>query len=643
MHGRSSGGKVTSQDKAKPDDTFKTLRRFFPYVWPVGRPDLRLRVVLALLVLAGATIITVVTPFALGGAIDALDAMSGQPGGRPSAALWLTMPIFLTFAYAVGRVMQATLTNLRDSVFAQVGQHAVRELASKTFVHMHNLSLRYHLQRRTGGLARVISRGISGIESIVRFIALMIVPTILQFALSAIAIGQTFAWTYVAIIAGMVVVYVWFSVKASDWRISIRRAMNDSDTDASSKAIDSLLNYETVKYFNNEALEAGRFDKSMARYQVAAVKSWTSLAWLNIGQAVIFSLGMFACMGLSAVGVMDGTLKIGDFGTINAMLIQLAMPLNFIGVVYREIRQGIIDVEAMFSILEIPPEVVDKPNAPPLRVIGGHVRFENVTFAYDPARPILKGISFEVRPGATVALVGPSGAGKSTIARLLFRFYDVTGGAITVDGQDIRDVKQDSLRAAIGMVPQDTVLFNDTIAYNIRYGRPDASEEEVAEAAQTAQIFDFIRSLPDGYKTEVGERGLKLSGGEKQRVAIARTVLKGPPLLMLDEATSALDSHTEREIQVALDRVAAGRTTLVIAHRLSTVIQADEIIVLVDGKIAERGRHSALLAAGGVYAGMWNRQLEAAEAAERLRRAEALARDEASLVAKLAPEPMPAK
>ncbi|HET7717402.1 MAG TPA: ABC transporter ATP-binding protein/permease, partial [Bauldia sp.] len=459
-------------------------------------------------------------------------------------------------------------------------------------------------------------------ETIVRFTILNSIPTLLEFLLAAAVIAWQFDWTYLLVVALTVVAYVWFTVKVSDWRIKIRRTMNESDQDAHSKAIDSLLNFETVKYFGNETMEASRYDRAMARYEQAAIRIWTSIAWLNIGQAVIFTIGMTIVMAMSGAAVLRGEQTIGDFVLINALLMQLSIPLNFIGFVYREIKQGLVDIEAMFALLDVAPEIVDKPDAKMLVVRGGTVRFDNVTFAYEPARPILKGISFEVPAGKTIAIVGPSGAGKSTISRLLFRFYDVTGGSISIDGQDIRDVTQESLRAAIGMVPQDTVLFNDTIAYNIRYGRPEAGDGDIRAAAETAQIADFVATLPAGYDTEVGERGLKLSGGEKQRVAIARTVLKAPPILVLDEATSALDTHTEREIQAALDRVSADRTTLIIAHRLSTVVHAEEIIVLADGLIVERGTHDQLLSMNGLYASMWNRQRVAAEAAERLREVE---------------------
>jgi ATP-binding cassette subfamily B protein len=537
----------------------------------------------------------------------------------------------------------AVFNNLRDALFARVGQHAVRELAYRTFVHMHGLSLRFHLQLRTGGLSRIIERGTRAIESIVRFTVLSTIPTILEFVFAAAIITYQFDWVYLVVIAVTVALYIAFTVKASEWRIRIRRAMNDSDTDANSKAVDSLLNFETVKYFGNEKMEARRFDGAMERYQAAAIRIWTSLAWLNIGQMVIFTIGMTVCMVMSAAAVLRGEQTIGDFVLINALLMQLSMPLNFIGFVYREMRQGLTDIEAMFDLLEVDPEIVDKDGAATLQVSGGAIRFDDVSFHYDANRRILDNVSFEVPPGRTVAIVGPSGAGKSTISRLLFRFYEVTGGRITIDGQDIRDVTQESLRAAIGLVPQDTVLFNDTIAYNIRYGRADADDAEVAAAADTAQIANFIEGLPDRYGTEVGERGLKLSGGEKQRVAIARTVLKAPPILVLDEATSALVIHTERDIQAALERVSANRTTLIIAHRLSTVVHADEIIALDQGRIVERGTHDQLLATGGLYASMWNRQRQAAEAEEKLREVEETdTRGLIHRVPRREPEPVPA-
>jgi len=596
----------------------RAVRNLWPFMWPHDRPDLKRRVVLALSALALAKVATVLVPFLYKWAADALVPAGGDTADSLVIAAVAT-PVLLVVAYGAGRVMSTGFTQLRDALFARVGQHAVRRLAMLVFGHIHRLSLRFHLERRTGGLARLITRGVNGIESMVRHTILSTLPTILEFGLAAIIIGVHFGLAYLGVVALTVAAYVWFTVKASDKRIRIRREMNESDTDANSKAIDALLNYETVKYFGNERMEAERYDGSMARYQDAATRTWTSLAWLNLGQTAIFTAGMTAVMAMAASEVLNGTKTVGDFVLINALLIQLSIPLNFIGMLYREIRQGIADIEAMFELLEVPSEVEDRPDAPPLEVREGTVRFEDVHFSYNPDRKILKGISFEVPAGRNVAIVGPSGAGKSTIARLLFRFYDVTGGRITIDGEDIRDVAQESLRANIGMVPQDTVLFNDTIAYNIAYGRPDATEDDVRDAAAAAQIAGFIGSLPDGYETTVGERGLKLSGGEKQRVAIARTILKGPPILILDEATSALDSHTEQEIQGALNRVSTGRTTLTIAHRLSTIIGADEIIVLKDGYIAERGTHPELLAKSGVYAQMWNRQQKAAAAAERLR------------------------
>lgn len=614
-----------------------TLRQLWPHIWPADRPDLKGRVVLAILALLVAKVVTVLSPYFFKWATDALTAAEqGLPAGAADAGAapaflpaWLVAPVMLVIAYNAARILFVGFNQIRDALFARVGQHAVRELAILTFNHLHALSLRFHLSRRMGGLSRVIERGVKGIENIVRFTILNGVPTVFEFAVMAAVIWYQFGFIYVVVVAVMIVAYTWFTIQTSNWRISIRREMNDSDTDANSKVIDSLINFETVKYFGNETLEAERFDRSMAAYERAATRTWTSLAWLNFGQAVILGIGTAICMILSARAIQAGEQTIGDFVMINALLIQLAIPLNFVGFLYREIRQGLADLEAMFDLLGQPAEITNRPDARPLAVDGGAVRFEDVRFHYDPERPILQGISFEVPAGRTVAIVGPSGAGKSTLSRLLFRFYEVTGGRITIDGQDLREVTQASLRAAIGMVPQDTVLFNDTIAYNIRYGRPAASEADVVEAARMAQIADFIEALPDGFATEVGERGLKLSGGEKQRVAIARTILKAPPILVLDEATSALDTQTEREIQSALDQVSRNRTTLVIAHRLSTVVNADEILVLEKGVIVERGRHQELLARQGLYASMWARQQEANEAAERLR---AVTRDDAGFV-----------
>jgi len=603
---------------ADSGSVFQTLVNLWPYMWPDDRPDLKNRVFWATVFLVIAKLILVLVPYFFKWATEALTGELVPPDWAPAL---LVAPVMLVIAYNVVRVVQLGFNQLRDALFARVGQHAVRQLAFKTFKHMHELSLRFHLERRTGGLSRVIERGVKGIESIVRFTILNTVPTVLEFALVAVIFAFAYGWIYVALIAATLWLYTWFTVKASDWRIAIRRQMNDSDTDANTKAIDSLLNYETVKYFNNEEMEAARYDRSMERYEAAATKTWTSLGWLNFGQGLIFGVGMAGVMGLSAWEVTRGTQTIGDFVFINAMLMQLSVPLNFIGFIYREIRQGITDIENMFELLNVPAEVRDRPGAEPLHVREGTVRFEDVQFSYDPNRRILKGISFEVPAGKTVAIVGPSGAGKSTISRLLFRFYEPQSGKISIDGQNIADVTQRSLREVIGMVPQDTVLFNDTIAYNVRYGRIAASEEDIDQAAEMAQIAGFIKRLPDGYRTMVGERGLKLSGGEKQRVAIARTILKAPPILILDEATSALDTQTEQEIQSALDTVSRGRTTIVIAHRLSTVVSADEIIVLKDGEIAERGRHAELLEKGELYAAMWDRQREATEAEARLRKA----------------------
>ncbi len=574
----------------------RTVINLWPYIWPADRTDLKLRVLGALVLLLAAKLATVAVPFTFKWATDALVGHGTAPVESSDWLLWAAgAPIVLTLAYGGMRVLMAALTQMRDGVFAKVAMHAVRRLAFRTFVHMHELSLRFHLERKTGGLTRVLERGRNGIETIVRMVILQLAPTIIELVLIAGVLLWQFDWRYVAVVLVTVAVYMVYTYVATEWRIGIRRKMNDSDTDANVKAIDSLLNYETVKYFTAEEREAARYDRSMARYEDASVKAYTSLAVLNAGQAIIFTLGLAAAMVMCALEIRAGSKTVGDFVLINAMMIQLYQPLNFMGMVYREIKQAVIDIESMFAILARPTEIMDVPGAKPLVVSNGAVRFENVAFAYEPARRILKGISFEVPAGKTVAVVGPSGAGKSTISRLLYRFYDLSGGRITIDGQDIAQVTQKSLRQAIGMVPQDTVLFNDTIRYNIRYGRWEASDAEVEEAAALAQIDRFIRLSPKGYETEVGERGLKLSGGEKQRVAIARTILKAPPILVLDEATSALDSHTEKEIQDALERVSKGRTTLVIAHRLSTIVGADEIIVLDAGEIVERGTHHALL------------------------------------------------
>jgi ATP-binding cassette subfamily B protein len=596
-----------------------TLVNLWPYIWPADRRDLKLRVLGAMVLLLAAKLATIAVPFTFKWATDALAGGGSAPAAASDWLLWaIAAPVAMTIAYGGMRILMAALTQFRDGIFAKVSMHAVRRLAYRTFIHMHELSLRFHLERKTGGLTRVLERGRNAIETIVRMVILQLAPTIVELAFIVIVLMWHFDWRYVMAILITVALYMTYTYHATEWRIGIRRKMNDSDTDANVKAIDSLLNYETVKYFGAEEREAQRYDKSMARYEDASVKAYTSLAVLNAGQAVIFTLGLAAVMVLCAYEIQAGSKTVGDFVLINAMMIQLYQPLNFMGMVYREIKQALIDIENMLAILSREPEIRDVAGARPLKVANGDIRFENVVFAYDPERRILKGISFEVPAGKTVAVVGPSGAGKSTISRLLYRFYDLSGGRITIDGQDIAKVTQKSLRQAIGMVPQDTVLFNDTIRYNIRYGRWEASDTEVEEAARLAQIDGFIRLSPKGYETEVGERGLKLSGGEKQRVAIARTILRAPPILLLDEATSALDSHTEKEIQDALERVSTGRTTLVIAHRLSTIVGADEIIVLDQGEIVERGSHYALLAQNGLYASMWNRQREAEEAREKL-------------------------
>jgi ABC-type transport system involved in Fe-S cluster assembly fused permease/ATPase subunit len=591
---------------------WNTLSRLLPYLWPEGRTDLKVRVAISLVFLAASKVVTVITPYAFKYATDAL------AGTGNAASAVLAAALFMVLAYGVGRIMMVVFAQLRDAIFARVGQRAVRQLSTETFRHLHALSLKFHLERRTGGLSRIISRGINGVDSVLRFSLFNTFPTALEIALVAGVLAWSFGWIYAVVVLVTVVAYVAFSYWATEWRINIRRAMNEADNDAGGKAIDSLLNFETVKYFGNEQHETSRYDQAMEKYEAASIKTWVSLAVLNSGQAVIYSIGLTIVMALAASAIAEGTGTIGDFVMANALMIQLYMPLNFIGSSYREIKQGLIDVEGMLKILSVEQDVRDKPGAKPFVAGKGAIAFDNVSFAYDRARPILNDISFAVPAGQTVAIVGPSGAGKSTISRLLYRFYDVTGGRIAVDGQNISEVQQKSLRAAIGMVPQDTVLFNDTIRYNIAYGKPEASEEEIIAAAKMAQIHDFVETLPKGYESLVGERGLKLSGGEKQRVSIARTILKGPPILVLDEATSALDTFTEQGIQQALKRVSRNRTTLVIAHRLSTVVDADEIIVLDQGRIAERGTHLGLLRKKGLYARMWNRQQEADEARKKL-------------------------
>jgi ATP-binding cassette subfamily B protein len=595
--------------------SLRPLYMLLPYLWPKGHPELRLRVVVSMGCLLLAIMATAVSPLFLGWITDRL-------AHKNPALIPLMVVLGMVVAYAMSRILMQAFAQLRDGIFAKVLYHALREVGVATFAHVHTLSLRFHLERKTGGLSRVIERGTKGIDTLLSFTTFSIFPTLLQVLIfTAEMIWKLNTWIALTSLA-MVGGYVWFTFAITRWRVKFRRDMNDSDTDANTKAVDSLLNYETVKYFNNEGHETRRFDKSMAKYANASIQAQTSLSVLNTGQATIMALGMGTVMIMTAIGIKNGTFTVGDFVMGNAILMQLYVPLNLLGTVYREITQALVDMEAMFRLLYQPQEVQDKPGAKPLVVSGGEIRFENVVFAYEPARVVLKGISFTVPAGKTVAVVGPSGAGKSTISRILYRFYDIKSGSVTIDAQDIRDVTQASLRGVIGIVPQDTVLFNDTIRYNIAYGRIGANESEIKDAASMAQIDPFIRELPLGYESMVGERGLKLSGGEKQRVAIARTILKNPPILMLDEATSALDTGTEREIQSALSAVSKNRTTLVIAHRLSTVVDADEILVLDHGEIIERGRHSELVARGGHYASMWNKQKEAAQVRERLKEVE---------------------
>jgi ATP-binding cassette subfamily B protein len=593
--------------QVKMSNQTRTLRQLLPYLWPRGRFDLRARVVVALLLLIAAKITTVYVPMILREAVDSLS---------PTGEVLVVAPIGLLLAYGFARIMARSFGELRDALFAKVAQSAIRRVALMTFRHVHDLSLRFHLDRQTGGLARAIDRGIKGIEFLLSFVVFSVIPTLLEILLVCAVLWVLFDWRFVAITLVTVIGYIWFTFSLTELRIRYRREMNRADTDANTKSIDSLLNYETVKYFGNEAHEARRYDEAMADYETAAIRSRTSLSALNTGQAVIVSLGIMVIMVLAALGVAQGTMTVGDFVMVNAYMIQLSMPLGFLGTVYREIKQSLVDLEVMFDLLHADPEVEDRPDAETLQVAGGAVAFEGVTFGYDPRRPILRDVSFQVPAGKTVAIVGPSGAGKSTISRILFRFYDVSDGQVAIDGTDIRAVTQDSLRRAIGIVPQDTVLFNETIYYNIAYGHPDAGRHEVDAAAKAARIDEFIASLPDGYDTVVGERGLKLSGGEKQRVAIARTILKRPAIMLFDEATSALDTKTEKEIQESLSEVSKDRTTLIIAHRLSTVVEADEILVLEAGSIVERGRHEALLAQAGVYASMWARQQKAVAGAE---------------------------
>ncbi|XOY55719.1 MAG: ABCB family ABC transporter ATP-binding protein/permease [Rhodobacterales bacterium] len=584
---------------------WSVIRRVMPYLWPQGQGWVKRRVIGAMLVLLLAKVIAVGTPILYKQAVDAL-----APDGATAATVLGLGAVGLTLAYGFARLMNVGFQQLRDVIFTRVGQRALRQLALETFTHIHRLSLRYHITRKTGGLSRVIERGVKGVDFLLRFLLFSMGPLMLELAMISVVLFYLFDVWYLAVVVGTIALYVWFTFTVTEWRVKIRKVMNDQDTDANQKAIDSLLNFETVKYFGAEKWEADRYDRAMAQYETAAVRTNYSLAFLNFGQSVLITGGLVLVMVMAAVGVERGDLTVGDFVMVNAYMIQITMPLNFLGTVYREIRQALIDMGDMFDLLGQPAEVNDAPHAKPLAVTGGRVTLRDVTFGYDAARGILKGINLDVAPGQTVAIVGSSGSGKSTIGRLLFRFYDVTGGALLIDDQDVRDVTQDSLHAQIGVVPQDTVLFNDTVHYNIAYGRPDAGEADIIAAAKAAKIHDFIISLPDGYQTTVGERGLKLSGGEKQRVGIARTLLKNPPILLLDEATSALDTETEMEIQAELKAMGQGRTVITIAHRLSTIADADLIVVLENGVIVEQGRHDALLAQDGRYAHLWNRQSE---------------------------------
>ncbi|MCY3879004.1 MAG: ABC transporter ATP-binding protein/permease [Rhodobacteraceae bacterium] len=604
MPSQASTGKKAAETQARRSG-WRTIKAVSPYLWPKGRLDVRIRVVLALISLGAAKVIAVSTPLIYKAAVDKLASAEAE---NPFF-LFSLGAVGLTVAYGVARAMTTGFEQLRDVIFAKVGQRALRTLALATFRHIHKLSLRYHITRKTGGLSRVIERGVKGLDFLLRYILFSVGPLILELTMVAVILLVVLDARYLAIVSVTIGLYIWFTFKVTEWRVQVRREMNRQDTEANQKAVDSLLNFETVKYFNAEEREAERYDVSMRGYEQAALRTSYSLALLNMGQALLISVGTVSVMLLAAFGVLNGSLTVGDFVLVNSYMIQITIPLYFLGSVYREIRQSLVDMGDMFDLLDQGYEVGDKPDADELEVKGGRIEFDNVVFGYDPERPILKDFNLTIEPGQTVAIVGPSGSGKSTIGRLIFRFYDVSGGAVRIDGQDLREVTQESLHRQIGIVPQDTVLFNESIEYNIAYGSPRATREDIAGAADAAQLSEFIAALPEGFETQVGERGLKLSGGEKQRVGISRTLLKNPPILLLDEATSALDSETEKEIQSSFQEMGEGRTVIAIAHRLSTIVDSDLIVVLEDGHIVEQGSHDALLQLDGRYAAMWHRQL----------------------------------
>ncbi|MEM7537290.1 MAG: ABC transporter ATP-binding protein/permease [Chloroflexota bacterium] len=585
-----------------------TLRVLGAYLWPADRNDLKIRVVLALVCMALAKVVNVYVPFLYKGAVDALSTEQAL----------LALPVMLIIGYGVARVLVQFFEEMRNFIFIRVAQHAQRIISLNTFKHLHKLSLRFHMDRQTGGLSRVIERGVSAIQFILNFMLFRIIPIFIEIFMVAAILFVQFDFRFAAVAFITIAGYITFTIMITEWRIKFRREMNERDTEANTKSIDSLLNYETVKYFGNEDHEHNRFNKALRGYEEAAVKSQSSLSLLNVGQGAIIGVGLIIIMTMTGQGVVEGIYTVGDFVLVNTFMIQLYLPLSFFGTVYRELKRSLVDMDKMFELMEVNAEIEDAPDAQPLMVTEGNIEFDHVNFSYNSDRPILKDVTFTVPAGKTVAIVGPSGAGKSTISRILFRFYDVDSGTVRIDGQDIRTVTQQSLRGSIGVVPQDTVLFNDTIDYNVQYGEVTASTEEVRTAAKMAKIHDFVQELPQKYETMVGERGLKLSGGEKQRVAIARTILKNPKILLFDEATSALDSHTEKEIQSSLREVSENRSTLVIAHRLSTIIDADEILVLKEGEVVEKGSHAVLLERNGEYRSMWDRQQEVQEYQTRL-------------------------